>query len=225
MRDLVRRELLDLEIDPRSPERGQYGFVQSLIREVAYGTLARRERRSRHLAAARYYEQLGDDELAGVLASHYLAAHEASTEGPEADALAVQARLALQGAAERAAALGGHEQALSYADQALRDHHRLRAIALHCWSWSAASANVAGRPELAERAAREALEFYAESGDQLSIARVVALLGRIVIDAGNLQGAIEVMESGLNLIGDSKRGRPGRDPGQPVESLYALGPP
>ncbi len=78
LRDLVRREVLDLEIDPRSPERGQYGFVQSLIREVAYGTLARRERRSRHLAAARYYEQLGDDELAGVLASHYLAAHEAS---------------------------------------------------------------------------------------------------------------------------------------------------
>ena len=39
LRALVRRELFDLEIDPRSPERGQYRFVQSLIREVAYGTL------------------------------------------------------------------------------------------------------------------------------------------------------------------------------------------
>ena len=37
LRVLVRRELLELEADPRSPERGQYGFVQSLIREVAYG--------------------------------------------------------------------------------------------------------------------------------------------------------------------------------------------
>ena len=37
---LVRRELLELDIDPRSPERGQYGFVQALIREVAYSTLA-----------------------------------------------------------------------------------------------------------------------------------------------------------------------------------------
>ena len=51
---LVRRELLSLEADPRSPERGQYAFVQSLIREVAYGTLARRDRRERHLAVARW---------------------------------------------------------------------------------------------------------------------------------------------------------------------------
>ena len=58
---------------------------------------------TRHLAAARYYEALGDDELAGALASHYLAAHEASDEGAEADAVAAQARLALTAAAERAA--------------------------------------------------------------------------------------------------------------------------
>ncbi len=65
---LVRRELVAEEIDPRSPERGQYRFVQALIREVAYATLSRRDRRARHLAAARYFEGLGDDELAGVLA-------------------------------------------------------------------------------------------------------------------------------------------------------------
>ena len=42
LRRLVRREILTLEADPRAPERGQYSFVQSLIREVAYGTLAGR---------------------------------------------------------------------------------------------------------------------------------------------------------------------------------------
>ena len=57
------------EVDPRSPERGQYAFVQAVIREVAYSTLALRDRRGRHLAAARYFESLGDDELAGALAS------------------------------------------------------------------------------------------------------------------------------------------------------------
>ena len=119
LRALVRRELFDLEIDPRSPERGQYRFVQSLIREVAYGTLARRERRSRHLAAARYFEALGDDELAGALASHYVAAHEASADGAEADAVAIQARLALSGAAERAATLGAHDQAVAFLRQAI----------------------------------------------------------------------------------------------------------
>ena len=80
LRRLVRREILFVQADPRSPERGQYGFVQGLIREVAYGMLSRRER-ERHLAAARYYEGVGDDELAGVLASHYVAAFGASSLG------------------------------------------------------------------------------------------------------------------------------------------------
>ena len=94
LRELVRQDVLVQNRDPRSPERGQYGFVQALIREVAYGMLARRDRRSRHLAAARYFESLGDDELAGVLATHYLDAYRASDEGPEAEAVAAQARIA-----------------------------------------------------------------------------------------------------------------------------------
>src|SRR6185503_17011466 len=74
LRTLVRRELLEVDADPRSPERGQYAFVQALIREVAYNTLARNDRKVRHLAAARFFEALGSDELAGGLAGHYLAA-------------------------------------------------------------------------------------------------------------------------------------------------------
>ena len=77
-RALVRRELLRLEVDPRSPERGQYAFVQALIREVAYSTLALRDRRARHLAAARHFEAIGDEELAGALAAHYLPAYQAA---------------------------------------------------------------------------------------------------------------------------------------------------
>jgi hypothetical protein len=94
LRTLVRRELLVHDVDPRSPERGQFAFVQSLVREVAYGTLSRRDRRNRHLAAARFFEGLGEDELAGALASHYLAAYRASSDEPEGQALAAQARLA-----------------------------------------------------------------------------------------------------------------------------------
>jgi class 3 adenylate cyclase len=106
LRALVRRELLVLEVDPRSPEQGSYAFVQALIREVAYNTLARADRKVRHLAAARFFESVGTDELAGALAGHYLAAHASAADGVEADALAAQARLALRGASERAAALG-----------------------------------------------------------------------------------------------------------------------
>ena len=109
---LVRRELLAMETDPRSPERNQYGFVQSLIREVTYNTLARRDRKTRHLAAARFFESLETDELAGGLAGQYLAAH-ANADGPEETAaLAAQARVALRAAADRALALGGTDAGL-----------------------------------------------------------------------------------------------------------------
>jgi class 3 adenylate cyclase/tetratricopeptide (TPR) repeat protein len=118
-RPLVRAELLRQMVDPSSPERGQYGFVQALIREVAYSTLALRDRRSRHLAAARFFESLGEEELAGALASHYLAAWKATSAGPEADALASQARVALRAAADRASALGSPGQAVVFLQDAI----------------------------------------------------------------------------------------------------------
>ena len=119
LRALVRRELLVHDVDPRSPERGQYAFVQGLIREVAYNTLSKRDRKVRHLAAARYFENLGTDELAGGLAGHYLAAQRLAADPAEADALAAQARVALRGAADRASALGSYEQAITFLEQSL----------------------------------------------------------------------------------------------------------
>ena len=41
---LVRTEVLSLNRDPRSPERGQYQFVQSIIREVAHDRVSRADR-------------------------------------------------------------------------------------------------------------------------------------------------------------------------------------
>ncbi|MFN8629704.1 MAG: adenylate/guanylate cyclase domain-containing protein [Chloroflexota bacterium] len=119
LRALIRQEILVLDADPRSPERGQFGFVQALIREVAYNTLARRDRKERHLAAARFFESLGNDELAGALAGHYLAAYQNAAAGPEADALRVQARIALRASIERAITLASFGQAMDLATEAL----------------------------------------------------------------------------------------------------------
>ncbi|MDR9451285.1 MAG: AAA family ATPase, partial [Acidimicrobiia bacterium] len=119
LRRLVQLELLDLEDDPRSPERGQYRFVQSLIREVAYQRLNRPDRRSRHLAAARYFEGFGDPELAGVVAGHFMGAFDASPDGAERDELAARALRGLADAAARAAELGSHAQAMGLLDQAI----------------------------------------------------------------------------------------------------------
>ncbi|HEX7489390.1 MAG TPA: hypothetical protein VF341_10815, partial [Anaeromyxobacteraceae bacterium] len=205
LRALVRRELFDLEIDPRSPERGQYRFVQSLIREVAYGTLARRERRARHLAAARHFEALGDDEIAGLLASHYVAAHEASADGAEADAVAIQARLSLSAAAERAATLGAHDQAVAHLRTAVRitaDPGERAGLLTR----AGASANLAARHGDAEALAREAMSLARDAGDPSGVGRAAALLGEILIDAGKPPESVEVLEAAIAAFPESGDG-------------------
>ena len=92
LRSLIRRELLTHVVDVRSPERGHYAFVQALIREVAYRTLAKGDR-GRYLAVARWLESLGDPELVAAVAG-YLAAVTLARPGEEADELAVRARVA-----------------------------------------------------------------------------------------------------------------------------------
>jgi tetratricopeptide (TPR) repeat protein len=158
LRDLVRREILEQDTDPRSPERGQYGFVQALLREVAYETLALRDRRARHLAAARYFEAFDDEELAGALATHYMAAFRAGGDSPEADGIGIRAGVALQAAAERAAGLGSPLQAIAY----LRDAVEVTQDAVE----AASLLERAGR--IAEPAGRHAdvAELLADAADR-----------------------------------------------------------
>jgi class 3 adenylate cyclase/tetratricopeptide (TPR) repeat protein len=117
---LVRKEILHVEADPRSPERGQYQFVQGLVRTVAYETLAKRDRKTRHLAAVAYFKELAEhDELAGVIASHYLSAIESAPTDADAPELRRQAVRLLEQAANRARGLGAFTEALRYFESAL----------------------------------------------------------------------------------------------------------
>ena len=95
---LVRKELLTIDADPRSPERGQYGFLQALVQRVAYETLAKRERGRLHRAAASYLERdagIDPDEIAEVIAAHHRDAFEAD---PSAESGAAACALAMAGA-------------------------------------------------------------------------------------------------------------------------------
>ena len=47
---LVRKEILSIQADPRSPERGQYSFLQDIVKHVAYETISKKERKTKHLA-------------------------------------------------------------------------------------------------------------------------------------------------------------------------------
>jgi len=192
---LVKHELVLRDDDPRSPERGQYRFLQAVVREVAYDSLAKKDRRAKHLAAARHLESLGDDELAGVLASHYVEAYRATPPGPEADALAAQARIALRAAAERAAALHSHVSAVHYLEDALSvtdDPHEqaaLRERAAH----SAYSYNV----DEAVEHARQAIALYHQAADADGALRSTAFAGQAHLSLGHGSEAIGLLEAAL----------------------------
>jgi tetratricopeptide (TPR) repeat protein len=202
LRSLVGREILTLETDPRSPERGQYAFVQALIREVAYNALAKRDRKSRHLAAARFFESLDTDEIAGGLAGHYLAACRNATEGQEADAVGAQARIALTAAAQRAIGLGSFEQALTFFEQALSvTNDPAETGALLESAGDAASA--AGRHEAAEAHLRRAIEAQRQLGDRPAIAGAIGALGRALLQAYRTNDAVALLEPAAVEFDDS----------------------
>jgi class 3 adenylate cyclase/tetratricopeptide (TPR) repeat protein len=203
LRALVRRELLVLEADPRSPERGQYAFVQSLIREVAYNTLARRDRKAKHLAAARWFETLDNEELAGALARHYLAAHENAPAGAEADALAAQARIALRAAAERATTLGAQDQAVAFLEQALTvttdEDERAELLAR-----AGTAASAGGRHDAADGFLTRALEYQRASGDRHAEARAIAALGHAMLEGRRTDRALALLEPASEAFADMR---------------------
>ena len=73
---LVRKEVLSLQTDPRSPEHGQYGFLQDLVRQSPTRRSRGANGRTRHLAAARVprAERSARTRSPRSIAAHYLAA-------------------------------------------------------------------------------------------------------------------------------------------------------
>ena len=193
LRRLVKREMLSFQADPRSPERGQYAFVQALIREVAYNTLSKKERKARHLAAARYFESLVSDELAGALAGHYLAAYGNAGEPAEANALRAQSKIALRAAAERASSLGAYDQAGRFVEQAIEiavdeiDLADLRLRAGEAYTHAASF-------DRAEAHLHVAIDLYGRTGDVTGAARATAELARTMLDGRKNQAALALLE-------------------------------
>jgi class 3 adenylate cyclase len=173
IRDLVRREVLEFDENPRSPERGQYRFVQSLIREVAYGRLTKVEKVTRHLNVAAQLEAMNDPEVAGVIASHYANAAAADPDNVE---LRDNAYTSLLAAADRATALHSHRQVVGLLGQAaeITDDETDRLALLVRMSDSAAKAGM----DDPEAHARKALERYRELGDYEGEAKASITIAR-----------------------------------------------
>jgi len=201
LRDLVRREFLSLDSDPRSPERGQYGFVQGLIAEVAYATLSRRDRSAKHLALARHFESLADQELTGVVAAHFVEAYRAAYEGPGAEDLAASARDWLTRAGRRALSLGSPEQALSFLGEALdmTTSAAERAALLELAGDAASRANASDR---ALALYDEAIAYYEATGDTVAVGRATVGLAHVLVGLARFSDEIERCECVFGTVGD-----------------------
>src|SRR5205085_8557828 len=148
-----------------------------------------------------YFETLGEDELSGVLASHYLAAYRATPAGPEADALAAQARVALRAAADRASALHSQIGALGYLEQALDvTTEPLEQAALH--EHAAMAATFAARARDGRAHARKAEEIMAAAGDRLGVLRMRTLDAWVKLSEHGDVAAIAILERALAEVAD-----------------------
>jgi tetratricopeptide (TPR) repeat protein len=200
---LVRKEVLGLQSDPRSPDRGQFGFLQALVRKVAYDTLSRRDRKAKHLAVARYLEGSwgpGDEEIVQVVASHYLDAYQAAPSDPDAAEIKSKARETLVRAALRAESLAAHEEAWRYFDRAieLTEDDLQRAGLLE---QSGDAAWTAGKVQESVDRYHRAIELFDAQGMSHPAARVSGALGLVEWwGQGKLDEAVERMEASFQVL-------------------------
>ena len=200
LQSLVRKEVLSRQADPRSPEHGQYGFLQDLVRHVAYETLSKRDRRAKHLAAAEHLRRnLADDEVIEVLASHYLSAHDAAPDAPDALEIKELACKALTQAGERAASLAAAAEAQSYFEQAAELSSDTRAQAALV-DRAGQMARRAGAIVEARALLDRAHDAYEAQGEVRSAALVSALLAEIDFIEGHAQQAVARLEPALETL-------------------------
>jgi tetratricopeptide (TPR) repeat protein len=197
---LVRKEVLSLQADPRSPEHGQYGFLQDLVRRVAYETLSRRDRKSRHLAAASAVSaSFDEEEMAEVIAAHLLAAYKAVPDADDADELKARAAAALIRAGERAASLAAAGEAQRYFEQAgaLVDTEFARAeLADRAGVMAVKDNHLEEARTLLERAHAS----YEQLGEPAAAARVASVLADIDFVEGHPPRAVERLEPALAAL-------------------------
>ena len=203
LRDLVRKEYIFADNDPRSPERGQFGFVQGVIREVAVGTLARRDRQAKHAAVARYSESLGEEGLASVIAAHYLEAYRASPDESGNEELLPKALEWLDRAGQRALSLGSPEQAAVMFDQAIELAHDddARAPLLELASSAATHRE---HYESAIEYLQKAIDIYHARGDLVSWGLCVSELAFPLMSIGRSAESVQLGERAFGLVGEDE---------------------
>jgi class 3 adenylate cyclase len=199
---LMRAQIFAVEHDRLSSEQGRYQFVQSALRQVAYATLSRRDRKQIHLQLLEALSVEDSDELAPVAAQHCVAALESAPDDADAEELAGRAVELLRRAASRAQALGAPGEAVGHLARAVglaTDERQRTEIQLA----QAQACNDAGKYEQAvvlAEAARAAFEAMGETdGAALAAAAWCVAITRLGRD---LQAALELVEPYMRALLD-----------------------
>ncbi len=191
---LQRKELIGTDNDRWSAERGQFRFVQAVVRQVAYSTLSRRARKERHLAVAAHLEKSVDvqNDLSGIAAQHLIDAIEsAGPEDPDVPTLNSRAAALLLLTGERANGMGSHASALAAFTQAadLIDEDLARADALLRAVQSAESMGAVGAGVEMGRAAQD---LFTQHGATVQAAHAASLVARGLLVSGEANEALQV---------------------------------
>jgi len=200
--ELVHKEMLSLQADPRSPERGQYGFLQDLVKRVAYETLSKRDRKEKHLAVAAWFENLWlgeESDVVEVVASHYLEAYNLAPQDPDAEAVKERAADVLSRAGERAASLAANAEAERYFDQAAQLFGQARRKA-EMYERAGQMAWSAGNNAVAIEHLERAIAMYEGEHMAHPAARALSRLGIVESVSGQLDQAVQRMERAFEVL-------------------------
>jgi class 3 adenylate cyclase/tetratricopeptide (TPR) repeat protein len=210
--ELLRREVFTVSADPLSPEQGSYGFAQQMLRQVAYDTMSRRDRKARHLTVAAHMRAAfpGDrEEVADIIARHYLDALAAVPDDPDAGQIRGQAIAALIRAAERAGRTGAPAlAAASYATAAGlasldtregEDGGGQPSVGM-LWERAAQAAMTSGDWAAAIKHAGRAREDHLGRGQARAAARIQAAAGQALRRSGRHAEAREQLTDAVEVL-------------------------
>jgi class 3 adenylate cyclase/tetratricopeptide (TPR) repeat protein len=205
--DLVRREVLSVSADPLSPERGSYQFAQGMLRQVAYDTLSRRDRKARHLKVAAHLRAAfpGDgEEVIDVIARHYLDALEAVPDDADTGQIRGRAITVLVRAGERAERTGAPARAAaSYATAAeltLPDTPDDQRTAGELWERAAQAAVTSADWATAVAQGGRARDHHLGRGQNRAAARAQVIAGEALLKWGRSGEARDQLTAALEVL-------------------------
>jgi class 3 adenylate cyclase/tetratricopeptide (TPR) repeat protein len=212
--ELVKRDVLHVFADPLSPERGSYRFGQEMLRQVAYETTSKKDRKVRHLAVASHLRSTfanDGEEIADAIARHYLDALAAGAQDPDEEEITVQALQFLIRAADRAERSGALGRATENYAEAAAIAPVDQAPALY--EKAAQASFDAGDYEAANMHAEAARERHLALGDGRDAARSQSMAGSALSGLGRHGAAREAHIGALLVL------RQGPD----IDTVKALG--